>query len=249
MKSKNSQRGKPSNRKSLQSLPSDVSHALNLERLGPIITERIIWNVKNEEAKIALTFDDGPHPGSTPLILETLEKFHVPATFFMVGKHIVSHTKIAEAVVKGGQEIGNHTYTHALLPLIQDTQIRKEIMRTHELLKKLAGYPPRFLRPPQGAFTKRSLDIVEELGYKTVVGDVYPRDPHRPGTQRIIQRVLDRTVPGSIIILHDGGSSKNADRSQTVEATKEIVPRLQDKGFTFVTVSQLLASASTSSHS
>lgn len=248
MKSKNSQRDKPSNWKSLRSLPSDFSHALALERLGPIITERVIWNVKNEEAKIALTFDDGPHPESTPLILDTLGKFHVPATFFLVGKHVISHTEIAEAVVRGGHEIGNHTYTHALLPLIPDRQIRKEIMRTHELLKKLDGDSPRFLRPPQGAFTKRSLDIVEELGYQTVIGDVYPRDPHRPGIQKIIQRVLDRTIPGSIIILHDGGSSKNADRSQTVEATKEIIPRLQDKGFTFVTVSQLLASASTSSH-
>ena len=96
------------------------------------------------------------------------------------------------------------------------------------------------MRPPQGAFTKRTLDIAEELGYTTVVGDVYPRDPHRPGTQKIIQRVLDRTHSGSIIILHDGGSSKNADRSQTVGATKEIVPRLQERGFTFVTVSRLM---------
>ncbi len=248
MKSKNSQRSKTSGKKSLQSLPSDISHALALERFGPRITERIVWNVKTKEAKIALTFDDGPHPETTPQILEILEKFRVLATFFLVGKHIVAHRKIAEAVVKGGHEIGNHTYSHALLPLVPDKQIRKEINQTHELLRKLDGHLPRFLRPPQGAFTKRTLDIVEELGYKTVVGDVYPRDPHRPGTQKIIQRVLNRTVPGSIIILHDGGSSQNADRSQTVEAAREIVPHLQDKGFTFVTISQLLAPNSTSSH-
>jgi len=246
MKSKNAQRSKPSSKKSLQSLPSDVSHALALERFGPKITGRIVWSVKNDEAKIALTFDDGPHPDSTPLILETLAKYHVPATFFLIGKHIFSHTKVAEAVVWGGHEIGNRTYTHALLPLIPDKQIRKEIMRTHELLKKLDGGPPQFLRPPQGAFTKRTLDIAEELGYTTVVGDVYPRDPHRPGTRKIIRRVLDRTIAGSIIILHDGGSSKNADRSQTVEATGVIVPRLQAKGFTFVTLSQLLGSGSIS---
>jgi peptidoglycan/xylan/chitin deacetylase (PgdA/CDA1 family) len=104
------------------------------------------------------------------------------------------------------------------------------------------------MRPPQGAFTKRTLDIVEEIGYTTVVGDVYPRDPHRPGTQKIIDRVLDRTVSGSIIILHDGATSKGSDRSQTVEATKEIVPRLQEKGFNFVTVSQLLDTAATPPH-
>lgn len=246
MKSKKSRRSKSSRKRSLLSLPSDVINALALERFGPRITERIVWNVKNDEAKIALTFDDGPHPDSTPLILEELEKFRVPATFFLVGKHIVSRKKIARAVVQGGHEIGNHTYSHVRLPLLPETRVKSEILRTHELLMSLDGHPPRFLRPPQGAFTKRILDMVEELGYKTVIGDVYPRDPYRPGTLTIIQRVLDRTNAGSIIILHDGGSSENADRSQTVEATKEIVPRLQDKGFTFVTVSQLLASASIS---
>jgi peptidoglycan/xylan/chitin deacetylase (PgdA/CDA1 family) len=241
MNPKKPQKTRISARKSLQSLPSDVGHALGLERFGPRITQRIVWNVENNEAKIALTFDDGPHSRSTLSILETLEKYRVPATFFLVGKRIVSHTKIAEAVIQSGHEIGNHTYTHALLPVLPDKQVRSEILRTHELLKSLDSHPPRFLRPPQGAFTKRILDIVEELGYKTVIGDVYPRDPYRPGTQKIVRRVLDRTIPGSIIILHDGGSSKNADRSQTVEATKEIVSRLQEKGFTFVTLSQLLA--------
>ena len=91
MKSKKSQINKPSAKKSLQSLPSDVSHALGLERFGQRITERIVWNVRNEEAKSALTFDDGPHPESTPQILEILEEFRVLATFFLVGKHIASN--------------------------------------------------------------------------------------------------------------------------------------------------------------
>jgi peptidoglycan/xylan/chitin deacetylase (PgdA/CDA1 family) len=235
-----SRKNRSSGKKSLQSLPSDISYALALERFGPRLTKRIVWNVQNDEGKIALTFDDGPHPKSTPLILETLAKFGVLATFFLVGRHIVSHREIADCVVKGGHNIGNHTYSHAFLPLLPDKQVKKEIVRTHELLMSLNGHPPRYLRPPQGAFTRRILDIVDELGYQTVIGDVYPRDPHRPGTQTIIQRVCDRTVQGSIIILHDGGSSKSADRSQTVVAIEEIIPRLLDKDFTFVTLSQIL---------
>ncbi len=85
------------------------------------------------------------------------------------------------------------------------------------------------------------MDILEKQGYETVVGDVYPRDSHRPGKDKIIQRVLSRTAPGSIIILHDGGNTRNVDRSQTLEAIEEIIPEIKKKGFEFVTLSQLLS--------
>jgi peptidoglycan/xylan/chitin deacetylase (PgdA/CDA1 family) len=85
------------------------------------------------------------------------------------------------------------------------------------------------------------LDIVEQLGYKTVVGDVYPRDPHLPGKEKIVDRVLQRTVAGSIIILHDGGNTQRVDRSQTLEALNEIIPSLKNKGFEFFTLSGLLS--------
>ena len=91
-----------------------------------------------------------------------------------------------------------------------------------------------------GLFTKRVLDIAERLGCKTVVGDVYPRDPHRPGKEKIFERVLDRTQPSSVLILYDGGNTRNVDRSQTVEAIKEIIPQLIQKGFIFVRLSELL---------
>ena len=224
-----------------QQLLSDLSHAVSLERLGPRLFERILWRAPTNEPKIAITFDDGPHAISTPLILELLQRLNVPATFFLVGKHLEKQQGIAREMVDAGHEIGNHTFSHSLLYLSTKNRIRDEITRTDSLLRNIDGAEPKFFRPPAGFFTKQVLDIADQLGYKTVVGDVYPRDPHLPGKEKIVDRVLQRTVAGSIIILHDGGNTQRVDRSQTLEAISEIIPSLKDKGFGFFTLSNLLS--------
>jgi peptidoglycan/xylan/chitin deacetylase (PgdA/CDA1 family) len=223
-----------------QMLLSDLSHAVSLERLGPKLFERIHWRAVTDEPKIAITFDDGPHATSTPQILDLLDKFKVTATFFLVGKHLEKHPEIARKMVGSGHEIGNHTFSHSLLYVSTKNRIRDEIRRTDTLLRNIDGAEPKYFRPPAGFFTKQVLDIAEQLGYKTVVGDVYPRDPHLPGKEKIVDRVLQRTVAGSIIILHDGGNTQRVDRSQTLEALSEIIPGLKNKGFEFLTLSELL---------
>ena len=223
----------------MQSILSDLSHAISLERFGPKVTDRVLWRGTTAEPKIALTFDDGPHLNSTPQILDVLNKYEVPATFFLVGKHVESHFALAQDIARAGHEIGNHTFNHPPLFLLTNSQIKDEITRTDELIRKIDGTTPKFLRPPAGLFSRRVLNIVEQSEYRTVVGDVYPRDPHLPGTEKIIHRVLKRTVAGSIIILHDGGNTKHADRSQTIEALWKIIPRLKNKGFEFVKISDL----------
>lgn len=225
-----------------QLLLSDLSHAVSLERLGPKLFERIHWRALTDEPKIALTFDDGPHATSTPRILELLQRFNVQATFFLVGKHLEKHPEIAREMVGTGHEIGNHTFSHSLLYVSTKNRIRDEIRRTDTLLRNIDGAEPKFFRPPAGFFTKQVLDIAEQLGYQTVVGDVYPRDPHLPGKKKIVDRVLQRTVAGSIIILHDGGNARRVDRSQTLEALSEIIPNLKNKGFEFLTLSELISS-------
>lgn len=166
--------------------------------------------------------------------------FQVQATFFLVGKHVEKHFPVAQDIASAGHEIGNHTFSHSPLFFLTNSQIREEIDRTSRLLRNIARVKIQFLRPPAGLFTRRVVNLVEQLGYKIVVGDVYPRDPHFPGKDKIVQRVLRRTSPGSIIILHDGGNSRRVDRSQTVEALQEIIPLLRTKGFEFVTLSRLL---------
>jgi peptidoglycan/xylan/chitin deacetylase (PgdA/CDA1 family) len=229
------------NNVTLQSLLSDLSHAISLERLGPKLTDRVFWRAATDDSVVALTFDDGPQVDYTPRLLDILNQFEVSATFFLIGKHIESHFDLAQQIVRAGHEVGNHTLTHPALFRLTEEQMTYEITRTDELLRSLDGAEPRFLRPPMGLFTKRVLDIVEQLGYKTVVGDVYPRDSHLPGQEKIVRRVLSRVITGSIIILHDGGNSVQIDRTQTLAAVQEIIPQLKSRGFDFVTLSRLLS--------
>lgn len=228
------------NHLTLQSILSDLSHAVGPERIGPFVTDRVFWRADTRQPHIALTFDDGPHPEYTPELLEILATHNVPATFFLIGRHIEAHRVIAEKIVAAGHEIANHTYSHPVLFRLPDEEIHEEIHRTDQLLKSLNGTPPRFLRPPMGLFSRRVLNIVEQHGYITVVGDVYPRDPHMPGRHKIVERVLSRVTKGSIIILHDGGNSHFVDRSQTMGAVKTLIPILKERGFDFVKLSQLL---------
>jgi len=240
-KAKKTKIGKVLNNIRPQLLLSDLSHAVSLERLGPRLFERIRWRAPTDELKIAITFDDGPHTVSTPQILDLLCRHNIPATFFLVGKHLEKHPEIARELVGAGHEIGNHTFSHSLLYVSTKKRIRDEISRTDMLLRNIDGAEPKFFRPPAGFFTKQVLDIAEQLGYKIVVGDVYPRDPHLPGKEKIVDRVLKRTVAGSIIILHDGGNSQRVDRSQTLDALSVIIPSLKDRGFEFMTLSALLS--------
>lgn len=239
-KTKKTKVGKALNNVRPQLLLSDLSHAVSLERLGPRLFERIHWRAVTDELKIAITFDDGPHATSTPKILDLLHQYNVPATFFLVGKHLEKHPEVARKMVSAGHEIGNHTFSHSLFYVSTKNRIRDEISRTDTLLRNIDGAEPKFFRPPAGFFTKQVLDIAEQLGYKTVVGDVYPRDPHLPGKEKIVERVLQRTVAGSIIILHDGGNARRVDRSQTLDALSEIIPNLKNKGYEFLTLSDLL---------
>lgn len=228
---------------SWQSILSDLSYAVAMERLGPWLSHRVFWRLDTEERKVALTFDDGPNDRYTPDLLQVLAEHRVPATFFLIGRHLEQHPEVARAAVAAGHEIANHTYSHASLAFLSAEEIAAEVKHTDRLVRDLLGVKPNLIRPPKGLFTRRVVGVIEEIGYQTVVGDVYPRDPHEPGREKIVARILERVRPGSVIILHDGGNTPDFDRSDTVRAVAEIIPALLDQGYRFVRVSDLLAEA------
>ncbi len=221
-------------------LVSDFSHALALERFGPRLAQRILWRVETSERVVALSFDDGPHPQFTPAILDLLAEHQLPATFFLIGKYVRHHPEVARRLASIGHELGNHTLNHRMLPFLRAEFIRHEILQTDQIIRDATGYQPRLMRPPMGLFTRRTVNVIEACGYGTVVGDVYPRDPHLPGRDRIHRRVMARVRPGSIVILHDGGNTAHVDRSQTVWAVRHIINDLRQEGYRFVTISDLV---------
>ncbi|MFQ5511837.1 MAG: polysaccharide deacetylase family protein [Candidatus Krumholzibacteriia bacterium] len=205
------------------------------------MSKRVLCRVATGEKRVALTFDDGPHPRYTPELLEMLEAKGIRATFFVVGRRVRQFGKVLERTFHAGHEIGNHSDRHVPLSLLPGGFIRREIAVAEKLIVEVTGERPSFLRPPMGWFDQRVLDVARHMGYRPVVGSIHPRDSRKPGTGVIVDRIRRRVEPGAIIILHDGGRWINSDRSQTVAAVDRITDDLVARGYRFETLSQLAA--------
>ncbi|HRW47955.1 MAG: polysaccharide deacetylase family protein [Caldilineaceae bacterium] len=172
-----------------------------------------------------LTFDDGPQPGSTDVILSILAEYGAHADFFMIGRQVAAHPDLAAAAYAAGHGIGNHTYHHPSLCGIDHATMRAEVSATREVLGALgSGY----LRPPYGYSDLHTARIAAELGYALLFWHVDPRDWRRPGAEVIARHVLRNCFPGAIILLHDGGGE---ERSQTHAALHLLLPALIGQGY------------------
>ena len=213
---------------------------LVLEKYGYLLSNRVIWSSDTKEKLVALTFDDGPNEKYTPELLDILQNKKAKATFFLIGKNVLEEPEIVRRIYSEGHEIGNHTYSHPVLPLVSRKEIHKQVEYTSSIIEDAIGIKPKYVRPPMGLFTPSVLDIIESNGLKTVVGDVYPRDPYMPGIDKIVRRIIKRVEPGSIIIMHDGGTWGKVDRSQTIGAVPLVIDELRENGYEFLTVTELL---------
>ena len=196
----------------------------------------VYYSKKNDSMKIALTFDDGPHPYYTPIILDILKEYGIKATFFMIGENIKYYTEAAEAVLSAGHEIGNHTSHHKTLKPLCEKDILKEIQDCEDEIFSLAEYRTSLIRPPKGSMGQEVKDVVGELGYRIILWDVDTRDwAHTPPAQ-ISAQVVNETASGDIILMHDF----IGHNSPTPAALRMFIPELLAKGYQFVTVSELL---------
>jgi peptidoglycan/xylan/chitin deacetylase (PgdA/CDA1 family) len=220
-------------------MPQRPDSLLDVPQVRDWMGSRLLMNVDTEERLVALTFDDGPSPRNTPPLLDLLGRLGVPATFFVLGRYARTRGDLVRRAVAEGHEVGNHGTWHVPLPLLPSALVRREVRTTGELLARILGHPPRYYRPALGWFNGRILELLREEGYRPVIGDVYPVDSKKPGTERIVERVLTRTRPGSIIILHDGGWRARSDRRQTLAAVEGIVTALRDRGYGFRTLTGL----------
>jgi len=180
---------------------------------------------------IGLTIDDGPSSTWTPQVLKLLDRYHVTATFCLIGRSAAARPDLVKAITDAGHEVANHTWTHPLpFNQLKTAQVRDEIHRTSDLLTSL-HVAPVYFRAPGGEWTPDVLAEVKSAGLRPLDWSVDPRDWSRPGVPHIVDTILRQTRPGAIILDHDGGG----DRQQTVDALTIALPRLIDAGYTFVT--------------
>ena len=199
-------------------------------------SDNVYSQVSTEEKAVALTFDDGPHPTYTAEILDILREYGIKATFFVIGENVERSKEVLKRCADEGHEIGNHTYSHASANNCTTRTLKEEIEKTDRIIFDLIGKKPALFRPPTGICNNRSVALSTELGFKTIVWNVDTRDWAHTSTDKIIKNVLENVKSGSIILFHDYIESP----SPTPDALKVIIPELIAKGYTFLTVSELL---------
>jgi peptidoglycan/xylan/chitin deacetylase (PgdA/CDA1 family) len=186
------------------------------------------------ERMVALTFDDGPS-GRTPAILRVLANHHAHATFFVVGRATRGMEPVLRHLAASGNELADHTYSHANLLALHVPGRTKQLRWTKTLVERATGVEPRFFRPPYGATGPAVNRLGRTLGLMPVLWSVDSRDWQLPGTKAIVRRVLRNVEPGSIVLLHDGGG----DRQETLRALPAILRALERRHLKAVTLSEL----------
>lgn len=192
-----------------------------------------------EKRKIALTFDDGPHPRKTPEILKVLKKHDIKATFFIIGINAKNYPETLSLVINDGHEIGNHTFSHRLLKSKTKEEISKEIIDTELMIEERNGTSEKIIRPPCGIYDQSLVDFANERGYKIVLWSIDTNDWAHASYESIIDVIDKNIVGGDILLFHDYISGE----SNSIKALNYIIPRLKGLGYEFVTVSDLLKNA------
>ena len=190
-----------------------------------IITNK---KINNSDKLIALTFDDGPNY-NTSKVLDVLAKYNVKATFFVLGSKAKDNKKILKREYDSGMEIGNHTFNHLLLTKYKENVIKDEIDNTSSVIFEVTGRYPKLLRPSYGAYN----NMVKKIGdMPIIIWDIDTLDWKYHNSKRIASRVINKVKDGDIILMHDIYSA-------TANSLNIIIPELQNRGYTFVTVPEL----------
>lgn len=180
------------------------------------------------ERAVVLTFDDGPNPPDTAALLDVLAREEVPAVFCLVGEHARAHPDLVRRIVRDGHVLGNHSFHHDDLEEWEPARVRDDLERTLDAIR--AAVPDAdvpYFRAPFGHWG-RAIPVADELGMRPLGWQLSVWDWEPPGADELVRR-MSGVMPGGIILLHDGGG----DRSQTVEAVADFIPRMRADGWTF----------------
>jgi peptidoglycan/xylan/chitin deacetylase (PgdA/CDA1 family) len=210
----------------------EVSKSRTFQFFGTLVNR-----VETGEKIVALTLDDGPDPAGAHAILDTLRSRQVPATFFLIGRDIAAHPDLAHDIAAAGHEIGNHSFSHDRMIGVTPAWVADEVEATDALIRT-TGYTGEILfRPPNGKKLFALPHYLADHNRITITWDVEPDSEGNPDAAAIERATVDQVRPGSIILLH----AMYGSREPTRQALGPILDRLKQRGYRFVTVSQLLA--------
>lgn len=206
-------------------------------RSRAVVTDSSIVRMEGEERleeadvkKIAITFDDGPHPSYTAQLLDGLKERGIHATFFVTGEHAELHPDIIERMFNEGHLIGNHTYSHIQLTKGNREAFKEELIKTNEILKNITGQDVQYVRPPYGSWDK---NFEKELNMFPVLWTVDPLDWCSKNVDCITDKIVNKVEENDIILMHDYYDT-------SVTAALKAVDELLEEGYTFVTVDEIL---------
>ncbi len=204
----------------------------NLKKHKGIQTS-VFWSGPVKSRKIALTFDDGPNPKTTFLLLETLEGKEVVATFFLIGENAEVYPELVKEIKRRGHEIGNHSYSHPNMSRSEPLKVIKEIRKTQRILEEITGDVPTLFRPPYGTMMLEDLVVLPRFGLKLILWTVDSKDWSGINGKQIEEIILGMTYSGSIIVCHEQCRS-------TIESLPRVIDVLRERGYEFVTVSEII---------
>lgn len=224
--------------------PALVTPAMNVHnefsndlpaRLYRVMHNRVSQDRSNRPKLIALTFDDGPYPIFTPLLLDELRDLHVPATFFLIGRDAEQWPELTRRIEDEGHEIADHTYSHPNLDQENASEVRDELTHGRDVLWELARDPAvkTLMRPPHGRYTEDTLRTAQAMGYQVVLWTYDSGDWRTLPTRSIALGVTEHATAPDIVLLHSG-------KLATIDALPTIVQRFRSAGYEFVTAGELL---------
>lgn len=209
-----------------------TAHAYNIETIAADMVVTLPLPPPPDcgvEACVALTFDDGPDPATTPAIIDALSKEGAKATFFMIGKRVAGHEDILRLAWSRGNEIGNHSLAHPFFTKLSGPLIKEQLDKASQAISA-AGVPaPYLFRPPYGAINR---NVIDNVNQPVILWNVDPKDWHEIDPARIVSKVNEQAFPGAIIILHDSHPA-------TASAAPQFIHDLKAK-YRLVSVSELL---------